>query len=177
MPTLRNFNSSQSITLRKDIEKAVKLCMHCNNRLLLTHGGLPRSTLSLLSDTFGFSTEDREKIDFLRNKFLALNMRLARTKYIGTQKHRGNKKEMGFNAFVIPSRPTEINIVNPHYFSMKSEKERVSTLIHEGIHLIFPKVGHPGKIPLVFERTSLGIPYEKAKKNAYCYQYFAEWIK
>ncbi len=86
----------------------------------------------------------------------------------------------GFAAYTIPGQnPREIFITHSfvHNYTLK---ERAAYLAHEYIHLAHWPHGHPGPggehLAVSFGQSTLGIPFNDAMNNAYCYQYFIEWM-
>ena len=84
---------------------------------------------------------------------------------------------MEFLAFTKPD--DEKSIFVRDIFFQRSARYRAITLIHEYVHLRFPQNqgdGHPGGTIIMFEEGEIGIKYEDAIKNPYCYQYFVDWL-
>jgi hypothetical protein len=136
--------------------------------------------------TFAFNTKPRKKGELDNNAYVDLHP----------------LREAGAPPY--SNKPLTEIFIRPGYFDLSLE-DRAVLLIHEYIHLLQRpgEVAHPdaqGKDAAVMKdldatsgksgkdqpwtpdmdnklRPRLGIPYDKAVRNPYCYEYFARWLK
>jgi len=183
MAKLSGFNPAQTSKLQADIERAKKLAMKCNNRLIMHQdGSLAREIGLLLEDTFGISGADRGQVSQIADRFFSFRGRMDTVKMTFTTQNSSNQNTMGHSAFVnfklggLGGHGNEI-LVTASYFQ-NGDLERAGTLIHEHIHLVNGVPGHPPHNTALkfFQRTKIGIDFRDAFFNPYCYQYFAEWL-
>jgi hypothetical protein len=66
--------------------------------------------------------------------------------------------------------------VTAAYFPPRPASDRVLTLIHEFIHLFNRAPGHPGGQFTFFQRATLGLDFDDAVLNPYCYEGFARFL-
>jgi len=170
------FEDTETKTLQVALTQARDMCMRCANSLVYHPNGLPKRTVSLLSDAFDIRRDEREKIRNIQSKFLSFSSRMTKTTLTkATAENSSSSNELEHKAFVVSDNVWEIFIVSPSFFR-KPSRVRALTLIHEYIHLLFPTGGHPGGEEVLFERSRMGIPYDDASRNAYCYENFADWL-
>lgn len=182
MTTFDGFPPNRLKTIKADLGQARKLSTSCTNSLLLRPGNPKISIMELLRDTFMITIQDWQKsrgwdmAGKVKDVFFSFGPRIDRTKLIYTRTSPTDPGEMQLGAYVIANRPTEIH-VTASYFKESKPKSRAAVLIHEYVHLLDPRKGHPGGVKIVFGgQTALEIPYAQAVANPYCYQYFAEWL-
>tara|TARA_B100000809_G_scaffold150473_1_gene147974 strand:- start:94 stop:651 length:558 start_codon:yes stop_codon:yes gene_type:complete len=169
------FEDTETHALQMALTQARDMCTRCTTSLVYHPNGLPRRTVSLLNDAFDIRRNERDKIRNIQSKFLSFGTRMTKTTLTKTTENSSSSNELGHKAFVVSNNVREIFIVSPSFFR-QPPRVRALTLIHEYIHLLFPTDGHPGEQQVLFERSRLGIPYDDASRNAYCYEYFADWL-
>lgn len=100
---------------------------------------------------------------------------MTRTTFVFSNEYAGDKDHMGFGGWVVAHDPFHIYL-SRDYFKIPYN-ERPPFIIHEYIHLLFSGGGHPGGVILnLVGPANMNIPFELAEQNAYCYQYFAQWL-
>jgi hypothetical protein len=199
MATFVHFSPSDLSTIQDDFKAAERRCMRCLNSLTLSPrlsrppgGGDPvmdlvlrSETVTLLKEAFGTDGGDEGLLDTIKNVFTTFSGRASRLAVSFVPKSSAPNK-WDFDAYTKPSEANSL-YVRDGYFRKSSGKstvanpqsDRVLTLIHEHVHLIFsrnPGDGHPGGQFLYFGRTTLGAAASDAVKNPYCYQYYAEFV-
>jgi hypothetical protein len=183
MTQFDGFDSKRLRILTADVKAALALSQKCVNALIYSPDGPRLAVKSLLMDTFMIPSSEFEhgegwdKTGKVKTRFEMFSGRIKRTTLVYATKSPTDPGEMQLGAFVRPNEPRKI-FVTSKYFDVGNAKTRAATLIHEFIHLVQKGKGHPGGVKIVFGgQTALEIPFEKAYENAYCYQYFAEWLK
>jgi hypothetical protein len=179
---IREFPRRLEQVIRADIGEAKRLTATCRKALLIGPASPPYKIAALLSDTFHIEPRELEtpdgleKMSAVRLTFDMCADRLERVTFAYAQDPPNlSPAEMEPGGFVRPDRPNVIHVTDK-YFRQPSQKSRAAILIHELVHLVRPGKGHPGGVQLNFERLRMNIAYDKALANAYCYQYFAEWM-
>ena len=176
------FSAKDANTIKNDVNAAKQLAQRCTNALIYRRGGPTLTNQKLLSDTFMISPREWDsgknwdKASNLRMRFGSFGERMDRITCTFSKKSPTERGEMELGAFV---KKSEHNVIyfTPHYFKTATQKKRAAILIHEFIHIVQRQNGHPGGVKIIFgKQTSLGIPFDKAFDNPYCYQYFAEWL-
>jgi hypothetical protein len=180
MPTtFRHFSAVQLSQIKADVVAAKALSQQCLNSLTYRPGGPQQATQQLLFDTFMIPSsvwqrdDGWDQLDRIKLRFSAFGPRIDRAT-LSFHSAPSDPKQLEFGAFV-KSGSEEIFITS-QFFRNHSRQSRAATLIHEFIHLVQVMPGHPGGVKVMFEQTSMDIPFEQAVDNPYCYQYFAEWI-
>jgi hypothetical protein len=149
-------------------------------------GGLQASVSGLLMDTFAIDGTDRHQVSLIQKRFMSFEGRSRVLEFEKTGRHAPKDQSMGHVAFVEYKfgQPLANNTVflTPAYFAEKDQSERARTLLHEYVHMFNAGPGHPGPDGhpdtgqfTLFERRRMGIPFEHALYNPYCYEYFAKW--
>lgn len=186
-------------TVAGDLEKAREIARRCTLLLLRAmffpanpkaaparpasfQDGVPE----LLLDTFAIDGSDPAQVELVKRRFMSFEGRSKRLEFEKTDRHAPKDQSLGHEAFVeykIGS-PLANNTVylTPAYFAKADATDRALTLLHEYVHLYNAGPGHPGKDGhpdsgqmTHFMRTRIGIPFEHALYNPYCYEYFAKW--
>jgi hypothetical protein len=177
--TFRHFSALHLSQIKADVVAAKVLSNKCLNSLIYRPGGPQRAIQQLLFDTFMIpssvwqSDDGWDQLDKIKLRFGAFGARIDRTT-ISFHNARPDPKHLEFGAFV-KDGADEI-FISSQFFGNHSRQSRAATLIHEFIHLVQAPRGHPGGVKVMFEQTSMDIPFKQAVDNPYCYQYFAEWI-
>ncbi len=152
----------------------------------LTPGGLQAKILSVLSDTFDIDGTDQQDVFEIRKRFMGFIGRIDLVEFELTDRHAPSDQSIGHDAFVeykfgVPLSGNKI-FLTKSYFEKGSQPERALILIHEYIHMFNNGAGHPGADGnpnsgqlTLFQQTHIGIPFEFAIYNAYCFEYFAKW--
>lgn len=154
---------------------------------------LPEKVSALLMDTFAIDGSDRGQVALIQRRFMSFEGRSRVFEFEKTTRHapkdqqNPDQKTMGHIAFVeYPVGATALTnntvFLTPAYFREKDPGERARTLLHEFIHMFNAGPGHPddtgnlenGQFDLEF-RAPMGIRFEHALFNPYCYEYFAKW--
>lgn len=182
----RGFTTGRQTQLMDDIELAKGISRQCVSMLIFNRLGMPSNVSGLLVDTFGIDGSDQDQVFPIRQNYMNFSPRIENTSFIFTQEGAPTSDHMGHAAYVkytsllgvLP--PTEIYITQG-YFDMPDIVDRAVTLIHEYIHLINKQPGHPGNNNeetrfQLFARSNMGLEYDAAVVNAYCYEYFAKWL-
>jgi hypothetical protein len=176
------FNLKDLKAFKEDVLLAKQLAQRCMNALVYRPGGPTQKIQKLLLDTFMISLYDWEseknwdKVGDIRMRFGSFGGRMDIVTCSYTRKYPVKPGEMPPMAYIDPQK-TNFIFITPLYYKKTVQKYRSATLIHEFIHLIQRQSGHPGSIQIIFGgQTYLGIPFDKAFDNPYCYQYFAEWL-
>jgi hypothetical protein len=120
-----------------------------------------------------------DKVGPIKDTFLGFQPRSDRlTVTRHTSRATGDPNSMEFTAFTKSSDRDSI-FIRDVYFS-RSPTDRALILVHEYVHLrnpMNPGNGHPGGIVIMFDKEGdVGIDYDDAIKNPYCYQHFVEWL-
>jgi peptidoglycan hydrolase-like protein with peptidoglycan-binding domain len=156
-------------------------------------GTLQEKVSALLMDTFAIDGSDRGQVALVQRRFMSFEGRSRVFEFEKTDRHapkdqqNKDQQKMGHIAFVeYPGGATDLTnntiFLTPAYFREKDPGERARTLIHEFIHMFNAGPGHPddtgnlenGQFDLEF-RATMGIRFEHAVSNPYCYEYFAKW--
>jgi len=169
------------------IEQDWKAALVLNERCNLALSNPTQETRTLLALTFGITGGNvTEQIDKVRSNFVANLAQLKRARiYYYPSNSFGS-----YAAAATPAEPDKIRVKEAFFTdewpstSSRIGLYRSSTLLHEGMHLTLSSDtdSHPGdRSPEFFQGLSkapksIGIPYELAVKNAYCYQFFAIWL-
>ncbi len=152
----------------------------------LTPGGLQGKILAALSDSFDIDGKDPQEVFEIRRRFMGFIGRIDLIEFELTDRHAPSDQTIGHDAFVeykfgSPLSGNKI-FLTKSYFAKSSQPERALILIHEFIHLHNNGAGHPGADGnmdsgqvLLFQQSHIGIPFEFALFNPYCYEYFAKW--
>lgn len=178
MSEFNGISATDLVTLKADIVAAKHYCQKCNDSLLISPDGLKNEIKELLVDTFSITGSDRDQVNEIRLKFLAFASRIDNSDFNGVSEENAPAEAKTFAAYVKSNDSKNIFLVQPKFFT-NTDKERALTLIHEYIHLLNPGDGHPGfenRIPIIFDRQKLNVPFDKAILNAYCYHYYAHWL-
>jgi hypothetical protein len=172
--------------LRDDIQQARAIAMKCVAWLRISNP-IPQNKFltELLQDTFAIDGSDAEQVDILARRFVSFAGRMDTVKFTFTTDHATTRDHQGHAAFVkyvvpLPFAVNEI-FITPGYFGNGNPVDRAVALIHEHIHLTNAAPGHPGVGGLEgsqapFGRAALGIEFENAAVNPYCYESFAKWL-
>jgi len=180
----REWPPNRDEILRGDIKLAERVAMNCFMRL----AGNPAQSdylSQLLLDTFDIDGSDPDDVQTIRNRFGSFSGRMKSVKFTFTKEHAQTNERMGYPAFVkssnLPARPANEIFITHGYFGIGNPLQRACTLIHEHIHLGNTAGGHPGNnnqdfTDLLFERRHIGVEFQHAGVNAYCYEYFANWL-
>jgi hypothetical protein len=115
-----------------------------------------------------------DKVGPIKDSFLGFQPRSDRlTVTRHTSRATGDPNSMEFTAFTKSSDRDSI-FIRDVYFS-RSPTDRALILVHEYVHLrnpMNPGNGHPGGIVIMFDKEGdVGIDYDDAIKNPYCYQF------
>lgn len=179
--TFTDFDSTQQHRLKAAITEAKSLTMTAVNSLLYTLDGRPSvRTATFLAWAFALPPGDPQiwdKIEPIKTTFGVFSSRVDRVAFVHDAKP-ASKTEIDFDAYVVTPSPTDKIFVRNSFLNKHDPRERALTLIHEMVHLIHTQFGedHPGGVVISFDASSLGVPYDKAIKNPYCYQAYADWI-
>lgn len=149
-------------------------------------GGLRANVSLLLMDTFAIDGTDRGQVALIQKRFMSFEGRSKVLEFEKTGRHAPKDQSMGHVAFVEYKlgQPLASNTVflTPAYFEEKDQVERARTLLHEYVHMFNAGPGHPGPDGhpdtgqfTLFQRQRMGVPFEHALYNPYCYEYFAKW--
>jgi len=182
MTKFERFSVIQLSTIKGDVAAAKQLAKRCMNALIYRPGGPTHTIQKLLFDTFMISVRDWnsgnnwDKSGDVQMNFGAFGGRMDIITCRYSEKSPTEKGKLEFGAYVSKFEPNII-FLTPHYFNNANQKRRAATLIHEFIHMVQKKGPHPGKVPIMFQQAHLGIPFDQAIDNPYCYQYFAEWLQ
>jgi hypothetical protein len=176
------FNHAQTRTLTSDFAEAARFCMVAVNSLIVNQQmQINRRPQELLRLAFHISAGDSDfddEVQTVKNTFIVIPSRVTQvTVSRDTSRPTGNSNTIEFVAFTKSSVPNAI-FVRDTYFS-RAQRDRVLTLIHECVHLINPLNsgdGHPGGVVIMFAEGDVGVDYDDASKNPYCYQYFVDWL-
>ncbi|MCC9602284.1 hypothetical protein LOC67_17150 [Stieleria sp. JC731] len=168
----RGFPTRKLETIIADLLYAKRLSQQCASKLVLSR--TPKDKLDqLLRDTFSISLRETDKVRQIQSKFLSFRPRMEKTVFI----YKGNqRKQPGFmseDAWVVHAEPFNIYVAQSYF--RNQARYRAALLIHEYIHHVNDRSGHPGGDQVAFGRTSIGLPFIQAVKNPWCYQYFAMW--
>jgi hypothetical protein len=167
-----------------DIDLARKMARKCVTwlRLQIPVGKFLRE---LLQDTFAIDGSDRDEIEPLAQRFASFDGRMDTVQKTYTTEESTSRDHMGHSLFVryvwpLPAPPNEI-FITPNYFGNGDPISRAIAWIHEHIHLTNAVQGHPGNggaevQPIFLGRQTVGIEYEHAAVNPYCYELFAKWL-
>ncbi|MGD0568540.1 MAG: hypothetical protein ABSA78_09050 [Candidatus Sulfotelmatobacter sp.] len=175
-------NPSQTRTLTSDFTEAGRLCMVAVNSLIVNpQMQINQRPQELLRLAFHISSGDSDfddEVQTIKNTFLVIPSRANQlTVSRDTSPPTGASNTIEFLAFTKNSEANSI-FLRDGYFSL-AQRERALTLIHESVHLIYPANfgdGHPGGVVIMFAEGDVGIDYDNASKNPYCYQYFVDWL-
>lgn len=194
-----NMTATEKKTLAADLELARQTARRCTLLLVVPMtfpaspkaapprpGSLQQKVAELLSDTFDIDGSDRGQVALIQKRFMAFEGRSQVLEFEKTNKHAPKDQSMGHVAFVEYrlGQPLANNTVflTPAYFAEKDAAERARTLLHEFVHLFNAGPGHPGPDGSpdsgqfsLFSRGRMGVPFEHALFNPYCYEYFAKW--
>jgi hypothetical protein len=177
-----NFTERQELILRDDVNKAIALSIRCATALSSgQRGGLQPEVSQLLLDTFAIDGSDPDEVDPIWGVFARFPLRMSAVEMIHTVRHNPDAKHMGYAAFIdFPNRGIRPYLneiyVTDGYFDTNAQLDRVVTLIHETFHLLINTSGHPGSGDADLGLRPMGIPYDQAVNNAYCYDHFAKWL-
>lgn len=186
-------------TVTADLENARIIARRCTMLLLRAMffpanpkaapprpAALQESIPGLLMDTFDIDGSDPGQVELVKRRFMGFEGRSRVMEFEKTGRHAPKDQSLGHEAFVEYTfgSPLANNTVylTPAYFAKTEATERALTLLHEYVHLYNAGPGHPGRDGhpdsgqmLHFMRTRIGIPFEHALYNPYCYEYFAKW--
>ena len=180
--TFSGFKEPQKKTLQSDLAEAKRLCMVASNALIVNQdldiNPRPKELLRKAFQLAGTGDEYLDKVNPIKDTFLGFQSRSERTSMNhDASRPTGDSNSVEFLAFTKTSDENSI-FVRDLYFK-KDQRYRAVTLIHEYVHLRYPASsgdGHPGGVAIVFEEGDVGIGYNDAIKNPYCYQYFVDWL-
>ena len=200
---LVNFPSAELETnVLRDAAMARDLTARCE-RALVYGPGTPRQRMKMqLRDAFGIDVsawnenvdEAWDRVAQIRERFAQMRSLLPQTT-IRFDKVNPREMEEEPQAWVSPDEPRVIHVL-ADYFSLSGddERSRAAKLIHELVHslnALYPSApqvsggedrAHPGMMQgdyyarEKYQEEPLGIPFDKACRNAYCYQYFTVWL-
>ena len=176
------FNASQTRTLTADFAEAARLCMVAVNSLIVNPqmqiNQRPQDLLRLAFHISSSDADSDDEVQAVKNTFLVIPSRATLvTVSRDTSRPTGNSNTVEFIAFTKSSDPNFI-FVRDSYFAL-AQRERALTLIHECVHLINPLNsgdGHPGGTVIMFGEGDVGVDFDDARRNPYCYQYFVDWL-
>lgn len=184
-----------------DLEKARQIARRCTMLLVVPMtfpaspkvappkpGSLQEKVVSLLMDTFAIDGSDRHQVALIQRRFMSFEGRSRVIEFEKTDRHAPkDQSTMGHIAFVeYPPPPGDMTnntvFLTPAYFREQDPGERARTIIHEFVHMFNAGPGHPddtgnpdnGQFDLQM-RAPMGIRFENALFNPYCYEYFAKW--
>jgi peptidoglycan hydrolase-like protein with peptidoglycan-binding domain len=182
----RGFAPADKATLKADVQKAIDIAKSCANVLAFNRLGLPENIVSLLQDTFNIDGSDPDEVGFLRLRYMNFVGRMDTVTFIYTTEHAPSNENLGYGAFAKSAGPG--GILSPNeiyftkgYFQTQDAFKRAVTILHEYIHLVNTVGGHPGNGGIdnqleFYARAHIGIDFPYAAVNAYCYEYFAQWL-
>lgn len=177
--TFRHFSALHLSRIKADVVAAKALSQQCLNSLIYRPGGPAQETRELLFDTFMIPSSvwrddgGWDQLDKIKLRFGAFGPRIDRA-IISFHDAPRNSKQLEFGAFV--KEGSDEIFISSVFFGNHSTRSRAATLIHEFIHLVQVRRDHPGGEKVMFDQTTMQIPFDQAVDNPYCYQYFAEWI-
>jgi hypothetical protein len=182
----RGFAPADKATLKADVQKAIDIAKKCANVLAFSRLGFSDDIVSLLQDTFDIDGSDPDEVGFIRLRFMNFVGRMDTVTFISTTEHAPTNENLGYGAFAKSAGPG--GILSPNeiyftkgYFQTQDSVKRAITIIHEYIHLVNTVGGHPGNDGVdnqleFYTRAHIGIEFQWAAVNAYCYEYFAQWL-
>jgi peptidoglycan hydrolase-like protein with peptidoglycan-binding domain len=182
----RGFAPADKATLKTDVAKAIDIAKKCANVLAFSRLGLSSDIVSLLQDTFNIDGSDPDEVGFIRLRYMNFIGRMDTVTFIYTTEHAPSNENLGYGAFAKSAGPG--GILSPNeiyftkgYFQTRDAFKRAVTVLHEYIHLVNTVGGHPGNGGVdnqleFYERARIGIDFPFAAVNAYCYEYFAQWL-
>jgi hypothetical protein len=168
-----------------DIELARKIVRKCLTWLRLQNP-VGKFLRELLLDTFAIDGSDRDDLEPIVRRFGNFEGRMDTVKKTYTTQNAFAHDHYRHDLFVkynfpMPFPDNEIFIL-PSYFGNGNPVERAVGWIHEHIHLTNAVGGHPGNggvdngDTVLLARAAIGIEFENAAVNPYCYAYFAKWL-
>lgn len=141
---------------------------------------------ALLQDVFAIDGSDLSQVANIQAKFRDFNGRMDTVKFIFSKDH-PPEKHVGFVVIPVFGFTQNEIFLTESYFAadmgagnfpaISAETARALTLIHEFIHLYGEVRDHPGGQPVLFMRSRMGIKYEDAKWNPWCYENYAKWLR
>jgi hypothetical protein len=195
MATFQGLSQTQINSLTADITAAGQLAMRSMSSMTLSamaafqpstgtgvvrgyNYGIRPGVLTLLSEAFDIDPQDpdTDDIDFIKRVYGAFAGRMQVTS-LRFAPGTGNPNVLEFDAFADRTQPNTIFVRNA--FFSKAAPDRAITLLHEYVHLRFPNNsgdGHPGGQMVMFGRGRMGIAFDDASRNPYCYEYFARFV-
>lgn len=179
---LVGFNATQTRTLTSDFAEAARFCMVAVNSLIINaQMQINQRPQDLLKLAFHISASDAnfdDEVQTIKNTFISIPGRATVVTVSHDTSHpTAATNTIEFVAFTKDSSPNFV-FVRDAYFS-RAQRDRALTLMHECVHLIYPPSsgdGHPGGVVIMFAEGDVGIDYNDASKNPYCYQYFVDWL-
>lgn len=166
MANFKNLDEAQVHILTADIEAARQIAIQCTR--------FPSTAMTLLQEAFGIDAP--AQVEQVKAVYAGFAARMT-TANLEFHPGIGDPAVLEFDSFPDRTRPNTI-LVRPSYF-FKAPVDRALTLLHHYIHLRFPRNpgdGHPGGMLARFARGSMGIGFEDASRNPYCYEYFARFL-
>lgn len=182
MANFTGFNTRERQIVQSDVHASSQSTMRCYNSLLfnLNNNIVVAELLEEAFSIFRGDPQRQQKTDQVKDTFIWVRNRLQlptlnfiRSAGTTPTNLMGHAAEVRTNPFV----PDTI-FVKDVYFS-NQPLVRVTTIIHECIHLRFPNNpgdGHPGGIFVRFARGALNLQFNDALRNPFSYQYFAQFL-
>ena len=181
MPKYEGPQQQQS-TVDTAVRKTTLLLSSAGQRLIRPEADGVRE---LLSDAFGITAKAladgsaRGPIATIKNVLARISSYMlgSTLKYVAKPPSAASQ----FACYTIPSTGRAEVFLTPKFFSGGySTVELAAYLVHEYVHLVHWPNGHPGasgeQLAVLFDRCPLEIPPAQSVNNAYCYQYFIEWL-
>lgn len=191
MTTYNNFSTQRLSVIQTAVRAAGQLAIRCMTSMSLSitpnrsptgqrgYGfQLRPEIIQLLREAFAINNGNSQQIDQIRNKYSAFSGRMNNTTFqFDSSPTAPNRWDHA--AYVVPSQSNQIYIRNE--FFRQQPPEQALMIIHEYIHLLYPNNpgdGHPGGMILALARTpqGLGIPFDQAVRNPYCYDYYGQFV-
>jgi hypothetical protein len=180
MPTYKNLSPNDLPVVQKSVRRAGLLLAKAKTKLITPDSKMKQ----LLGDAFGVAPTHwndgtaRIAVTKIVNVLDKIVNCMARSRIIYASKPPADASQ--FACYVIVNTRRMEVFLTKRFFGGYSTVELAAYLAHEYVHLAHWPHGHPGvageQLAVLFARSPLGIPPHQSVNNAYCYQYFMEWL-
>lgn len=184
--------------IKEDVKRAKEIALGCMSSLFpgvwiphtIPTPVFEQHVVELLEDTFDVDGSNLSRVRNIQIKFQNFPATIDRMKFKYSD-YNLKEKKLGKKAFILftDGEPEQAIYVTESYFApdggkgnlppVSPQMERALTLIHEYVHYYCKVEGHPPRDEdsYHFIRTRMGIPYQHAQWNPYCYEHYAKWLR
>lgn len=180
--TYHGFNEHHKRTVQADLLEAKRFCVVASNSLIVNSdidiNPRPKELLRKVFSLAGSGDDFLDKVNPIKDTFLGFSPRVEQASVRhDSSRPTGDPNSTEFLAFTKTTDDKSI-FLRDVYFK-RDQRTRALVLVHEYVHLRYPADppnDHPGGVLALFAETDIGIDYDDAIHNPYCYQYFIDWL-